>query len=172
QNRWPAPGAARATFDRLRIIAVTGLPRSAPVAITLACSGYIGRAGASLVPAEALAAALHLDAIPDYALLSLIPAALALLGLLAVSPIMMAIFFGSLFGALPQMPADPTLIAFSISCGWALSMTFSPFATVVLLINRVAGIPARSLTWDWNLGFTLIAAAALWPIFWVLTGGR
>jgi hypothetical protein len=171
QNGFPRARAVRPTASRLRMIMAEGLPRSAPVAITLACSGFIGRAGASLVPAQALAAALHLDAIPDFALLALIPAALALLGLLAVSPIMMAIFFGSLFGALPVLPADPTLLAFSISCGWALSMTFSPFATVVLLINRVGGVPARRLTWEWNLGFTALAAAMMWPLFWVLTGG-
>lgn len=148
------------------------MPLAAPVAVTLACSGYIGRVAAALVSAPALAQALHLDAVPDFVLLSVIPVALAVLSLLALSPIMMAVFFGSLFGSLTVLPADPTLIAFAISCGWALSMTFSPFATVVLLIDRVAGIAPRQLTWGWNLTFTLIAALVLVPVFAVLTGGR
>ena len=81
---------------------------------------------------------------------------------------MMAVFFGSLFGSLPELPADPTLIALSISCGWALSMTFSPYATVILLISRTTDIPGRRLTWDWNLTFTLIAAMLLFGVFAIL----
>lgn len=172
QNGFPDPAALPATVTRLGGVLHQGLPRSAPVAITLAASGFIGRAGAELVPAAEVAAAVRLDAMPDFVWLSALPGLLALLGLLAVSPIMMAIFFGSLFAALPEMPADPTLIAFSISCGWALSMTFTPFATVVLLIDRVAGIPPKRLTWEWNLWFTLMAAALLVPVFWILTGGQ
>jgi hypothetical protein len=85
---------------------------------------------------------------------------------------MMAVFMGSFFAALPELPADATLIAFSISCGWALSMTFSPFATVVLIVSRGSGIPARTLTWGWSLGFTLIAATLLFPVFYLLTRGH
>ena len=127
---------------------------------------------ATLIPAEGLARFLGLDAMPDFVFLSLLPVAVAALSLLALSPIMMAVFFGSLIGGLPVLPADPTLIALAISCGWALSMTFSPFATVVLLIDRVGGIAPRRLTWQWNLGFTVLAAFALVPVFALLTGGR
>ncbi|MES2845191.1 MAG: hypothetical protein V4747_09210 [Pseudomonadota bacterium] len=156
-----------------RLTAVmVNLPGSAPVAVTLACSGYVGRVAADLVPAAQLASALRLDAMPDYLLLWSIPLALSGLSLFALSPIMMAVFFGSLFGALPVLPADPTLIAFAISCGWALSITFSPFATPVLLIDRVTGIAPRQLTWGWNLGFSALAAVSLLPVFVVLTGGQ
>lgn len=172
QFGFPRAGALAATARRIGTIVAHGLPKSAPVAITLACSGYIGRAGAALVPAPELAQWLQLDAMPDFVLLSAIPLVLSLISLLALSPIMMAVFFGSLFGSLPQMPADPTLIALSISCGWGLAMTFSPFATVVLLIDRVAAIPARRLTWGWNLAFTILSALALVPIFALLTGGH
>ncbi len=172
QSGFPSPGFMPATTARLRHILVQGLPRSAPVAITLACSGFIGRAAAGQAPAAELAAFLRVDAMPDFVLLSLIPPVLSLVSLLALSPIMMAVFFGSLFAALPEMPADPTLIAFSISCGWALSMVFSPFATVTLLIDRITGIPARRLTWGWNIGFALLCALALVPVFAILTGGR
>jgi hypothetical protein len=61
--------AGRATASRSREIAEPGLPKSAPVAITLARSCLVGRAGAGLVPAEALAAALQLDAVPHSVLL-------------------------------------------------------------------------------------------------------
>lgn len=172
QYGFPSSGWKAQTAARLRTVIGESLPKSVPVAISLACSGFIGRAAAELVPAEALADALMLEAAPDFLLLGCIPVALTLLSLLAVSPIMTAVFFGSLFGALPAPPADPTLIALAISCGWALSMTFSPFATVVLLIARVADIGETVMTWKWNIGFTLLCAAMLFPIFAALTGGR
>jgi len=172
QNLGAAEGAWAATAGRLRVIAFSNLGGAAPVAITLACSGYVGRVAAALIPAAAWAEVLGLDAMPDFVFLALLPVAVASLSLLALSPIMMAVFFGSLIGGLPVLPADPTLIALAISCGWALSMTFSPFATVVLLISRVGAIPPRRLTWQWNLGFTALAAVALVPVFALLTGGR
>jgi hypothetical protein len=172
QNLGAPQGALAATARRLDVIAFTNLAGAAPVAVTLACSGFVGRVAAALIPAQAWARFLGLDAMPDFVFLALLPAVIALLSLLALSPIMMAVFFGSLIGGLPVLPADPTLIALSISCGWALSMTFSPFATVVLLIDRVSGISSRDLTWGWNLVFTLLAAAALVPVFALLTGGR
>ena len=172
QNLGSARDALGATAGRLRTIAFAKLPGAAPVAITLACSGYVGVVAATLIPAEALARFLGLDAMPDFVFLSLLPVAVAALSLLALSPIMMAVFFGSLIGGLPVLPADPTLTALAISCGWALSMTLSPFATVVLLIDRVGGIPPRRLTWQWNFTYTVLAALALVPVFAALTGGR
>lgn len=160
-----------ALAHRLRRV-VDRLPEAAPVAVTLACSGFIGRVAADLVQAETVARVLGFDRMPDYLLLWFIPIALMALSLMALSPIMMAVFFGSLFGSLAVMPADPTLIAFAISCGWALTMTFSPFATPVLMAQRAAGIAPRQLTFDWNLTFSLVAAATLLPVFLVLTGGR
>ena len=147
------------------------LPEAAPVAVTLASSGFVGRVAADLVQAEAVARMLGFDRMPDFLLLWCIPLALMLLSLFALSPIMMAVFFGSLFGSLAVLPADPTLIAFAISCGWALAMTFSPFATPVLMAQRAAGILPRQLTLGWNLIFSLLAAATLLPVFAVLTGG-
>ena len=172
QNLGSARDALGATAGRLRTIAFAKLPGAAPVAITLACSGYVGVVAATLIPAETLARFLGLDAMPDFVFLSLLPVAVAALSLLALSPIMMAVFFGSLIGGLPVLPADPTLTALAISCGWALSMTLSPFATVVLLIDRVGGIPPRRLTWQWNFTYTVLAALALVPVFAALTGGR
>ncbi|MGH1329330.1 MAG: hypothetical protein ACRBBK_00470 [Paracoccaceae bacterium] len=157
---------------RLRGIASSSLPLSGPIAVTLATSGFIGQAAAGFIPAQALAQFLGLAQIPDTLLLSLIPIVIALLSLLALSPIMMAVFFGALFGALPVLPADPTLLALSISCGWALSMTFSPFSTVVLMIGRAANIPPLRLTWGWNLLFTLSTLPLLAITFGFLTGWR
>jgi hypothetical protein len=163
-------GLGPSLAPRLRAIR-DRLPAAAPVAVTLAASGFVGRLAADLVQAEAVARLLGFDRMPDFLLLWCIPLALMALSLMALSPIMMAVFFGSLFGSLPLPPADPTLIAFAISCGWALAMTFSPFATPVLMAQRAAGIVPRQLTLGWNLTFTLLAAAALLPVFALLTSG-
>ncbi|WP_417210578.1 hypothetical protein [Antarctobacter sp.] len=158
--------------SRLRQMIGTDLPASVNIAVTLATSGYIGRAAAGLTPAESVAEALGLATTPDWLMLVILPTLTALISLLALSPTMMAVFLGSFFAALPVLPADPTLIAFSISCGWALSMTFSPFATLVLVVSRASGIPISTLTWRWNLLFTTFAAILLFPVFYLLTGGH
>ena len=167
-----ARGGGAQLGARLRQITGASLPQSANIAVALGASGFVGRAGASLLPAQALADSLGLAQMPDWMLLTLLPITIACLSLLALSPIIMAVFFGSLFGALPVMPADPTLLALSISCGWALSMTFSPFATVVLMISRVGNIPALRLTWGWNLVFSLMVVPFLALSFGMLTGWR
>lgn len=153
---------------RLNQIAFTGLPHSARVAVTLACSGFIGRAAASLVPAQLVADRLRLDAVPDFLLLSCVPPAIAAMSLLGLSPIMTAVFFGSFFGSLAVLPADPTLIALSISMGWSLSMFLSPFATVVLMIDRAGGYAPRMLTWNWNLLYGALSIALSVPLFALL----
>ena len=160
------------TLGQLGRVARESLPLSAPAAVTLACSGYVGRAAAELVPATALAELVGLDALPAWAFLAAVAVGVALLAQLALSPIMMAVFFGSVLGALPSLPASPTLTALAISCGWALSMTCAPFASVVILLTRITGHPGTRLTWSWNSGFTALSVAALTLAFWLLTGGR
>ena len=157
--------------ERLGAILGPGLAQSVPLAVTLACSGFLGRSGAALVPAETVAEVLGLDRLPAYVFLTSLAVAVALFSQIGVSPIMMAVFFGSLLGALPGLPADPTLTALAISCGWALSMTSSPFATVVLLTARVTGHGERELTWGWNLPFTAGCVLLILACFWALTGG-
>jgi hypothetical protein len=51
-------------------------------------------------------------------------------------------------------------------------MTCSPFATVILLTNRYWGMPARRLTLERNFRLDTFAAAALVPVFWLMTRGN
>ena len=92
--------------------------------------------------------------------------------LLGVSPIMMAVFFGSILGGIPILPVDPTLVALAVSAGWALSMTSSPFATVVLLISKLNNYSTIKLTLIWNWLFSLLAIFVLCVIFFFLTDGK
>jgi len=164
--------ATRRASGQAGIILRDRLPLSASVAVTLACSGFIGRAAAALVPADALLAFSELDAIPDYLLLYLLPLAITGLSLIALSPIVTAVFLGSVLGNLSSFPADPTLIAVAISCGWALAMTISPFVTLVLLMVRTSGHDGLTLSVRWNLAYTSVSVFMLLPVFYILTGGR
>jgi hypothetical protein len=173
----PLPGVAPdtvigATLAQLGRVIHGSLPLSAPAAVTLACSGYLGSAAAELVPAAALADWVGLDAMPGWVFLLAIAAGVAALAQLALTPIMMAVFFGSLLGALPSLPASPTLTALAISAGWALSMTCSPFASAVLLLTRMTGHSGTRLTWHWNGAFSAFALMTLAVAFWLLTAGR
>lgn len=169
QNR-AAPRPFVVTGRQIRYIVVERLPLSAPAAVTLACSGYLGRAGAELVPAVQLAAGFGAVDMPAWLFLAAIPLVMVALAQLALSPIMMAVFFGSLFGSMPELPAGPTLIALAITTGWSLGMTCSPFASAVILLNHMTGHPGTRLSWGWNLGFTVLAFLTLAGIFRLLAG--
>ena len=158
-------GPARA---RIGEIALGHLPSAAPLAVTLACSGYVGRAGAALIPAAEWAEALGLEAWPGWLFLLSLSVGVAVSSQFALSPIMMAVFFGSLIAAVPELPTDVTWAALAISCGWALSMTASPFATVVLMVVGTTGHTGRELAWVWNWRFSLLATLFLGFAFWLL----
>jgi len=161
-------GAWKPTRDRLGEIGLDHLPKAAPLAVTLACSGYVGRAGAALIPAAEWSEALGLENWPGWLFLLSLSVGVAVLGQFALSPIMMAVFFGSLVAAIPQLPVDVTWAALAISCGWALSMTASPFATVILMVAGATEHTGRQMAWVWNGRFSLLATLFLGVAFWLL----
>ena len=156
---------------RLGGIVAEGLPASAPMAVTLGCSGFVGIAGAALLPAEQVAAWIGLDELPAWVFLIGCTLAVTALSQFALSPIMMAVFFGAVLGSLPSLPADPTLTALAVSTGWAVSTTFSPFASGAILLSRMTGHPGSELTYGWNTIFAALSVAVLTLAFWLLTGG-
>ncbi|MEM8761825.1 MAG: hypothetical protein AAGE83_16130, partial [Pseudomonadota bacterium] len=134
-------------------------------------SGFIGRAAAGIIPSAEWAEIIGLGLMPGWLFLLALSVSVAVLSQFALSPIMMAVFIGSLIAELPTIPADVTWAALAISCGWALSMTTSPFATVVLMIEQSTGHRGRAMTWFWNWRFSLLATLFLAAVYWVLTGG-
>ena len=157
---------------RLREIATRGLPSTAPASITLAAAGFVGIAGAALIPAEAWAEAIGLNAWPGWVFMVAVTLGVVALSQFALSPIMMAVFFGAILGALPSLPAEPTLTALAIAAGWSVSTTISPFASGVILMSRITGHPGTRLTYAWNPGFTALTMLALTAAYWWLTGGN
>jgi len=154
---------------RLSEIAHHHLPSAAPLAVTLACSGFVGRAAAALIPAAEWAEALELQNWPGWVFLLSLSVGVALSSQFALSPIMMAVFFGSLIASVPELPTDVTWAALAISCGWALSMTASPFATVVLMIAGSTTHSGRELAWVWNWRFSALSTMFLAFAYWLLT---
>ena len=166
QNR----GDHRATGARIGAIIREYLPKSAPIAISLAASGFIGRAAAALTPSAEIAAAINLAAMPGWLFLFGLSLAVTILSWLALSPIMLAVFFGSIIADLPHLPVETTWAALAISCGWALSMTTSPFATIILMHTQITGHSGMTATWRWNWRFNLAATGVLALAYWLLVG--
>ena len=172
----PDSGASNSTLNYIvgHILHVNNveLAKNLRIVVTLAASGYIGRVGSFLLPAEQIANALNLFALPDYVLLFALTIIMIPVSFLGVSPIMMAVFFGSLLGALPLMPADPTLIALAITAGWAVSMTLSPFSTIALVTARLNEKPPSMITFGWHIPFNLGCMTFLFIFYYLITAGN
>lgn len=153
--------ALRSVGHTLRDVAGGAVPNGARECATLGASGFIGVAAAALVPVDTVAAWLGVVQPDPAVLLIVLPLLIVVAGQIALSPIMMVVFLASIISALPEAPADHTLIAFALSCGWAITMTASPNAAGALIMARVTGRGAYELTWRWNLRFSLLAYGAL-----------
>ena len=156
---------------RLGRIATDGLPRSATAGVVLACAGFVGQAGAALLPAQEIADWIGLDEIPAWLFMLGTTLGVTLLSQFGLSPIMMSVFFGAVLGSLPSLPADPTLTALAVATGWAVSTTFSPFASGVIFLSRVSGHSGAKLTYLWNGPFTALSVLVLAGSYWLMTGG-
>ena len=154
---------------RLREIGTVALPGAVREAVSLGCAGFIGTLAAHLVPAERVAAALDLGALPGWLFLLGLSVLVLLGGQVALSPITMAVFLGSLVAELGALPVDPTLAALAIAAGTAICTTGAPFASGTLMLARASGYSGVTLTWRWNLAYTLACVAVLLAVYAVLT---
>ena len=160
-------GDLAASGDRVAVIYREFLPSSAPIGISLACSGFIGRVAAHLTPSEDIAAYLNIMAMPGWSFMLGISLLVMVMSWLALSPIMLAVFLGSVLADLPALPVEPTWAALAVSCGWALSMMTSPFATTVLLNAQITGIPGATYV-GWNWRFSVLAIVVLTAAYTII----
>ena len=163
QNR----GDTNATGGRVAEIYRTFLPNSAPIGVSLACSGFIGRVAAHLTPSQDIAEYLNIMAMPGWLFMLGLSLLVMAMSWLALSPIMLAVFLGAVLAELPAMPVERTWAALAISSGWALSMMTSPFATTVLLNTQITGIPGLTYV-GWNWRFSIMAIGILAAAYWVI----
>lgn len=160
-------GDAGATGGRVAEIYRTFLPNSAPIGVSLACSGFIGRVAAHLTPSQDIADYLNIMAMPGWLFMLGLSLLVMSMSWLALSPIMLAVFLGAVLAELPAMPIERTWAALAISSGWALSMMTSPFATTVLLNTQITGIPGLTYV-GWNWRFSVMAIGILAGSYWVI----
>ena len=151
------PDAGARTRARLAEILTISAPRGSPEALTLSVAGFCGIVAAGLTDAEALAGLIRLDGTPPLEIYLAAAAIVPIASNAAMPPMLTVTFLGSLFSALPTPPADPTLLGAAFALGWALNLTASPFGATALVLARITGIPATTLSWRWNGIFTIVA---------------
>ncbi len=154
---------------RLREIGTVALPGAVREAISLGCAGFIGTLAAQLVPADRAAVALALDSLPAWGFLLALSVLVWLGGQVALSPITMAVFLGSVVAELTVLPVEPTLAALAIAAGTAICTTGAPFASGTLMLSRASGYSGVTLTWRWNLAYTAVTTLVLAALYAFLT---
>ncbi|MFD0981961.1 hypothetical protein [Tropicimonas aquimaris] len=107
----------------------------------------------SILPIDQVAQWLGLSSVSPLVLLA------SLLILIALSPILLVVFFGEYVHQLSESLVVPTRIVSSLSVGSALSMSAPPNATATWLISTDCRIAPSMLTWRWNGRFALLCYA-------------
>jgi hypothetical protein len=131
-------------------------PDSSPEAFTLAVAGYIGALLGALAPSEVVTAAIGPEGLPSVALLLIPPVLIVLANQITIPPIITASFVGAAIVSIEPAPVDPNLLVLSLGAGWALCLTASPYAAPPLILSRMMGIPAATITHGWNLVYSAI----------------
>ncbi len=153
--------APRRFASQLGMIVRRSIPDSSPEAFTLAVAGYIGVVLSALVPAEVVNAALGPEGLPTFVLLLIPPLLIVAANNFTVPPIITATFVGAAIASLEPARVDPNLLVLSLGAGWALCLTASPYAAPVLLLSRMMNLPGRTITWRWNMTYSLMIVVAL-----------
>ncbi|MEP0944312.1 MAG: hypothetical protein ABJH63_08755 [Rhizobiaceae bacterium] len=163
----PAFSKLRGTLDAARGIVTQSAPTLGMSALILGAAGFIGEAAAKLTPTSFVAETLGIASMSPWLFLCLLPIIITLGGQIALSPILVVVFLAAVINSLPVLPADPTLIVFSLGAGWAMSMTASPNASATLLISGITNIAPTTLTWRWNGLYALLC----YGLFVIAFGG-
>ncbi len=154
---------------RYRQIALVSMPGFMREVVFIACAGFIGTTGAFLVPADQLADLVQAWAMPGWVFMLGLSVLVLIAGHVALSPITMAVFLGSVVAQMPSVPVDITLCALAIAAGTAISSLGAPFASAVLMLSKASGHATTTLTWSWNGLYTLLSVVALGALYIVYT---
>ena len=163
---WRQGGATEhGPVARYRQIALVSMPGFMRELVFISCAGFIGTTGAFLVPADQLAELVQAWAVPGWMFMLGLSVLVLIAGHVALSPITMAVFLGSVVAHMPSVPVDITLCALAIAAGTAISSLGAPFASAVLMLSKASGYPTTTLTWSWNGLNTLLIVVALGVIY-------
>jgi hypothetical protein len=161
---------SRKTRRRLAEIVSGSIPDSSIEVFILGLAGFVGVALASIVPIDTVAALLNQSPLPPWAFLAAIPLIMFVVAQFGLTSITVGVIFGTVLGALPELPTDPTLVALALGCGWAIAMMGSPFSSVALLLSRISGHTPVVIALNWNLAYSIASLLALTLFFYVLAG--
>ena len=150
---------------RYREIALVSMPGFLRELVFISCAGFIGTAGAFLVPSDGLADLVQAWAVPGWVFMLGLSVSVLIAGHIALSPITMAVFLGSVVAQMPTVPVDITLCALAIAAGTAISSLGAPFASAVLMMSKASGHATTTLTWTWNGLYTLLSVGALGVLY-------
>ena len=164
---WTGP---RVALGQLKQIGFDSIPAGVRETCSLAAAGYIGTLAARLVPVD-LPIMRAIQDLPGWVFLSLLSVTVLAGGQVALSPITTAVFLGSLVAAMPDPPADPTLMALAIAAGTAICTNGAPFASGTLMLARASGHSGVTLAWKWNGSYTILVSVVLFAVFYAMTGG-
>ena len=157
---------------RGREMLLVALPGYGREAVFIACAGFIGTMAGQLVPSDQWAQMLNLAAMPKWFVLLMLSVTVLIFGQLGLSPITLAIVLASVVAQISQLPVDQTQAALAIAAGTAICTVGAPFSSGAVLLSRVTGLDARTITWRWNglYVFLCIIALGLFYYFWTLAG--
>jgi hypothetical protein len=160
----------RKTRKRLAEIASGSIPDSSIEVFMLGLAGFVGIAIASIIPIDSVAALLNQSPLPPWAFLAAIPVIMFAVAQFGLTSITVGVIFGTVLGSLPELPADPTLVALSLGCGWAIAMIGSPFSSIALLLSRISGYTPAVIALNWNFVYSLLSLLAFAVFFYILAG--
>ncbi len=155
--------------DRVQNVVMVEQPAAVREIVSFSSAGFIGTVAAYLLPTSFFVTALSIDVFPSWLVMLELTAVVLIAGQIGLSPVTMAVFLGSAVAEVPQLPMDVTLAALAIACGSSVSTLGAPFAAGILMLSRVSGYETRTLSWEWNLVYSLMCLAGLAVIFMVLS---
>jgi len=164
----PGSNARAALLGQLRHIAGQAIPNQRREIMILGLSGFIGICLAAIAPVDQFAGLLRSAGLPPWVLLSSLPVIVFAGAQVGLTPIISVVVLASVFGAMPEAPVDPTLLALALAAGWALAMIGGPFSSLVLLLSRISGYGTIQIAWTWNLLFSTLTIVALTAFFALL----
>ena len=144
---------------RARDLAMKTIPDGSPEAITLALAGFSGTALAILVPGGENGSAGFLRELPPFFTYLFVLTTVPVASLAGLPAMLMVTFLGTFLSGALGDHINPDLLALSLICGWAVNLNASPFGGTNLILSRITGIPATTLSFRWNLVFSLMAWA-------------
>jgi hypothetical protein len=130
---------------------------------------YLGTVLVAFIPAAETARLVTLIPLPPVVILVLAAWLVMVLSQLGISQIVTVTVLGGALGGLASHGLPPLTVASGLMGAWALSVCATPVGAVVLSIARLAAVPMRTVSREWNgsyvrLGAMLLAAwvVALW----------